>query len=358
MKLLLIGFHKYDDNMYPHLRCFIDRISSHCDLTYFHFRERGYFIEHIMKRPFKLNTWAIACFAIFYSVIDSLRLLLKHRDHDVVIAIDHYAYAVASLIFEKKRVILWSHDIISHESAMRKNFFVRAFMNLCSKALAHHKKLIIQDEERLRLLKESLRLNGHEMDIFYMPVFLEGTDIGKRELSSAVKPRLLQCGGIGAYRSSDKLLMHYQENHLVYRLYMHGFLFDEIRALLSRCDIQPMVSTRTISPRHLHRLVDYCDIGFVGYEQEDLNFYYIAKSSGQLVEFLRVGMPVIVMGQNDLHAFVEEQGIGTGIRDISELNKAIEAVVKDYERYSRNCFRCFDLYFNYEKYIPRIVSWL
>lgn len=358
-KVLLIGFHKYDDNMYPHLRCFIDQLSKHCAIDYFHFRERGYFIENVIERPFSLRSYLHACLAIIYTVIDFLKLRLKPKEYDTVIAIDHYAYAIASLVFRKKKVVFWSHDIISYDSVIYNNFFVRAFMNLCSRALARHRRVIIQDEERLDLLKKSLHLTNRELDVFYMPVSLERTDVTKRELSSTVRPRLMQSGGIGAYRSSDNLLSHYQKDFDFYRLYFHGFIFKEIKEQLAKCYVQPMVSSRAVSPKLIYQLSDYCDIGFVCYEdKDDLNFYLIARASGQLVEFLRVGMPVIVMGKNNLPQFVEEQGIGVSIKDMSEMNYALKTIVQNYSLYSQNCFRCFDLYFDCEKYIPRIVYWL
>lgn len=359
MKLLLIGFHKYDDNMYPHLRCFIDQVSARDDLTYFHFRERGYFVQTMMKQKFRLRSWVIAIRTLRSSAVDSLKLWRNYRNYDTIIAIDHYAYAIASLVFRKKKVIFWSHDVISYDSVIYNHPFVRVFMKACSEALVRNRRVIIQDEDRLNLLKESLHINDNELDVVYMPVCLERTGMVKRELSSNDRPRLMQSGGIGAYRCSDKLLSHYQNNFDSYRLYFHGFIFEEIKNQLVKCDVQPMVSSRTVSPKLIYQLSDYCDIGFVCYEdEENMNFFLIARASGQLVEFLRVGMPVIVMGKNNLHQFVEEQGIGIGIKDISEMNHAIKTIVENYQLYSQNCFRCFNLYFDIEKFVLRIIGWL
>lgn len=359
MKLLLIGFHKYDDNMYPHLRCFIDQASAQTEVTYFHFRERGYFVQAMLKQKFSLRSWVMAIRAIHFSVVDALKLWRNYRNYDTIIAIDHYAYAIASRIFRGKRVVFWSCDVISHDSVIYNHPFVRAFMKACAEALARNGRIIIQDEERLNLLKESLHINGQELDAIYMPVCLERTGITKRELSSTARPRLLQSGGIGAYRCSDKLLSHYQGNSDYYRLYFHGFIFEEIKRQLLECDVQPMVSSRTVSPKLIYQISDYCDIGFVCYEdEEDMNFFLIARASGQLVEFLRVGLPVIIMGKNNLPPFVEEQGIGIGITDMSEINHAIRTIAQNYQRYSQNCVQCFERYFDVGKYVPKVLGWL
>jgi hypothetical protein len=359
MKRLLIGFHKYDDNMYPHLRCFIDQLSERSDLAYFHFRERGYFVQHMSNQRSWLRSWIIGIKAMCFTAVDALNLWLNYRNYDTIIAIDHYAYAIADFLFKKKKIILWSHDVISYDSAIYNNIFVHAYMKACSKALVRNRRIIIQDEERLGLLKKSLGLDDNAFDVLYLPVSLGPTGMTNRVLSSEVKPRLLQSGGIGAYRCSDKLLSHYQNYSDFYRLYFHGFIFQEIKNQLVKCAIQPMVSCRAINPKFIHQLNDFCDIGFVCYaDEENMNFFLIAKASGQFVEFLRLGLPVIAMGKNNLGQFVKEQGVGVGIQDMSELTHAIETIAKNYQDYSKNCFHCFDQHFNFEKYVPQISAWL
>ncbi len=359
MKLLIIGFHKYDDNMYPHLRCFIDQTSTKTDLTYFNFRERGYFTQSMMSQKSRVRAWALAIRALAHSAIDTFTLWRKYQNYDTIIAIDHYAYAIASRVFKEKRVIFWSYDIISADSVIYRHPFVRAFMQSCSAALMRNERVIIQDEDRLNLLKESLHINDHELDVIYMPVCLEPIAITERTLSSQKRPRLIQSGGIGAYRCSDQLLAHYQNNSASYRLYFHGFIFKEIKEQLLKCDAPPMVSSRTVSPKHIYQLSDYCDIGFVCYQdEENMNFFLTARASGQLVEFLRVGIPVIVMGKTNMPKFVEEQGVGIGIKDMSEMNHAIQAITQNYQQYSQNCFQCFNIKFDIEKYVPRILGWL
>jgi glycosyltransferase involved in cell wall biosynthesis len=345
--------------MYPHLRCFIDQASAQADLTYVHFRERGYFAQAMLLQGSRLRSWEVAIRAMRSSAVDTFKLWWNYRDYDTIIAIDHYAYAIVSMVFRDKRIVFWSHDVISYDSVIYNHPLVRVFMEACSKALVRNRRVIIQDEDRLHLLKESLHINDNELDVVYMPVCLERTGITKRELSSADRPRLLQSGGIGAYRCSDKLLSHYQNNSDSYRLYFHGFIFEEIKKQLVKCDVQPMVSSRTVSPKLIYQLSDYCDVGFVCYEdEENMNFFLIARASGQLVEFLRVGLPVIVMGKNNLPQFAEEQGIGIGIKDMSEMNHAIKTIAQNYQFYSQNCFRCFNRYFDIEKFVPRIISWL
>jgi hypothetical protein len=359
-KMLLIGFQNYDETMYPHLKSVIDLLNQHYELDYFFFHERGYFIENILKQPFNPKNPLRIIKSLAYTFVDLVRLIPKKDKYDIVIAIDYYAYAITSILFsDHKEFILWSHDLIGRDHLIYYNIFVKRYMNLCAKALNKNKRVIIQDLDRLNLLKDSLDLNGSELNPFYMPVFLENLNItAPRILSSIERPRLIQSGGIGAYHFSDQLLEHYQTNATKYRLYFHGFIFKEIAEYLPTCKFQPMVSSQRVKAEYIPQLIDHCDIGFIGYAQHDLNFYYIAKASGQLVEFLRLGMPVIVLSETNLNDFVDQYQIGVSIKSVNQLNQAIKAITKNYRYYSRNCLDCFIRYFNHESYIANILNWL
>lgn len=359
MKLLLIGFHHYDSKMYPHLKCFIDQATGSHDLAYFHLRERGYFAQRIHEKGFGLHSLSIGLRALLTTTIDAAKLWFRHRDRDTVIAIDHFAYAVACRVFKKRQVILWSFDIIGDDTPVHGSFFAQLFLKPSAKSLARNKRVIIQDPDRLELLARSLAVDAKKLDVFYMPVSLDATEAVTRTISSSVRPRLMQSGGIGKYRSSDKLLAHYQTHHADYRLYLHGFLFPEIDEQLRSSTFQPLVSTRTIDARQIHHLTDLADIGFISYEDEDSqNFFLLSHASGQLVEFLRVGIPVIVMGKNNLPRFCQEQGIGLAITDMAELGNAIKSIMASYSQYSSRCRVCFKQNFDLAHFTPRMLDWL
>lgn len=229
LEVLIVGFQKYDQDMYPHLKCYIDGFSKYCAVKYFFFRERGYFIERIIEKPYYLKSYLSVMKALLQTIVDSIKLVARFQKVEKIIVVDHYAYAIVSFLFNKKGIVLWSHDIISPDHPIYKNMIVKFFLHYNAKTLIEKKKVIIQDDNRLELLKQSLHLENSELDVFYIPVSLEQTHVTKsRELSSGSRPRLIQIGGIGAYRFSDKLLEHYQKNPYNYRLYFHGFIFPKL----------------------------------------------------------------------------------------------------------------------------------
>ncbi len=358
-KILVIGFQKKDENMYPHLKVFIDSLSDHCEIKYFFFRERGGFIEPAYTMPWKPGTYRSVMKGALNSIIDTIKLILIRDKYDSIIAIDLYTYAITAKVQNNVKVILWSHDFVGIDHPIYNTFFIRYVYSNSVRNLIKNNKIIIQDPNRLKALLECLKIPDFAPDVYYMPVFLESLSLMfKSELSSISRPRILQCGGIGKYRSSDKLLHHYQIHADNYRLLFHGFIFKDLMEEVEKSLIKPIISSKIIDSKSLYQIIDFCDIGFVSYETNDVNHRYLSKASGQMVEFLRMGKPVIVMGKSDLNEFVEAAGIGVGINSINELNHAIEIVKTDYNKYSNNCIQCFNDYFNVNLYIPKFLDWI
>lgn len=357
--ILVIGFQKYGTNMYPHLKVFIDSLSNYCNIEYFFFRERGLFFNSVYSYPTKPGSYARFLMGIAYSILDTLKLARNQKKFDSIIAIDAYAYAIASKIKGDSNLILWSHDIIGSDHPLYNTFFVKYIHFYCARSLIKNKKIIIQDPKRQEILLHAIGIAGFNPDVYYMPVFIEKIPINRKpSLSSFSRPIILQCGGIGRYRSSDKILDHFQSHADAYRLVFHGFLIDDILSQLEKCHAFPIVSSTIIDSKYLYQIIDFCDIGFISYEKIDLNHKYLSKASGQMVEFLRLGKPVIVMSKSDLKEFVNEEKIGVGIEDISELENAIKLIKDDYDTFSINCIKCFDNYFKSDLYIPNILRWI
>ena len=221
-----------------------------------------------------------------------------------------------------------------------------------------NKKVIIQDSDRLNLLANSLNVESAQLNAYFMPIFLNSVDTCPTQSAPSVKPILLQCGGLSSERLSDKLLQHYQNNCACYTLFFHGFITKEILSSINKSNVLPIISNFIVAGDKVPQIINKCDIGFIGYSQTDLNFYYISRASGQLVEFLRMGKPVIVMSHTNLNDFVELHKIGIGIKDIDQLNEAIGIIKSNYEFYSQNCLDCFRKNYDGQLFIPKILEWL
>lgn len=359
MTLLLVGFEPGNSIRYPHLREVAGFLSTN-GADYCRFRERGYFLgESVNVKPRTRTLMRVLRFWIALAV-DVPRLVLfrlRHR-YETVIAIDNFAYLVAVRLFPK--VILWSHDFLTDDEPRSAVPIQRLIKREVARALGQQRRLIIQDRDRLALFCQTYLADPAPpwLDSFLLPVSLRALP-PKALQPPAAPPVLMQIGGISAWRSfSDLLLAHYQRNAGAYRLAFHGYLDSEMQTLIGAAAARPRVSAGPVDANELHHIVEGCDLGFVAYNAPNLNFYCVARASGQLAEFLRAGKPVISLGPSSLGELLERDRLGRNIADIEELPKAIADILADYPRYSANCRRAFAEVYDVARYLPDLLAWL
>ena len=356
-KVFLLGLPVTGNSAYPPLICFYDEVSKLAQIESHALVVRNIEVYSSENRIRRL-AGSVRRLVFLLAELAKLYMTFDAASCDAVIVIDQDAYALSSLFFKKANLILWSHDIVGHDQRLYSGPFTRLTRFLASRALRKKRKLIIQDQERMQLLSKSLRIEDVSLDAFYAPVFLNILSDAKPQiLSSSSKPILMQIGGIGSYRFSDELLSHYQDNHRHYRLYLHGFIFREINEQLERCSSRPIVSSERINGSDVWQIVNNADIGFIGYRVGDLNHRYICKASGQFIEFMRCGKPVIVIGPNNLDNFVEENRVGVAIQSLAQLGDALNTIISNYDDFSKNSLLCFKKFFDCSLYVPELVEW-
>jgi glycosyltransferase involved in cell wall biosynthesis len=138
----------------------------------------------------------------------------------------------------------------------------------------------------------------------------------------------------------------------------HGYVDAEMSRRIDAAGARPRVSSTVVAPTDVFKVVETCDMGFLAYNSERPDFHYIANASGQLVEFLRCGKPVIAFGRSNLQQLIEGERIGVHIEGISELRDAIRTIAADYDAYSQNCLRLFAERYDLGKRIPPLLDWL
>lgn len=361
IKILITGFHPYDENMYPHLKIFIDLLNEKTDTQYFYFKERGYGFENI--KWFELKKIQKILKTINKDT-KKFKKLIKKQNFDKVIIIDHFAFAHLGRYIAPEKLIFWSHDIISYDKKYHNNFIIKKVLEKNKELLKNGAKLIIQDKERKTLLEKSINYNVSDDKTFLMPIFLKNAKLKISHKIQNSKPVLMQCGGCGEYRYTDKLINEYQNNNN-WELYLHGFIFPEIKSKINSLKKIPIISQMRVSGENIEKIVTKCDIGFIGYggdnknSETDLNFQFIKFATGQTVEFLKLAKPIITIGdKHNLGEFCKEENIGIAIKSIDEISGAIDKTVKNYEFYSKNALNCFNKYFNSDLYINKLLEWL
>lgn len=353
MKLYVLGFEPRARIRYPHLKQVIDRLPA--GTRYLQYRERGYFLGRAISGARD----AIAALRDWWWVaVDSARLALARAGNAdaVVLAVDNFAYVVASLLFDN--VILWSHDFLTDDVDRSRSRIQRLLKQSLASALRRNGAIVIQDHDRLRLFQQTYLEGGAIPDVFLLPVSLAPV-VGQTGGSVADKPVLMQIGGINAWRScSDRLLEHFQHHGHAYRLAFNGFLDAEMRQAIEAAGETPIVQPGPVPPDQVHLAVASCDIGFIAYNADNLNFFHVARASGQLVEFLRCGKPVIVLGRSTLADVAARERFGVCIDGFEELDLALRTILADYQGFSTRALAAFSSTYNLDAHMPGLVAWL
>ena len=169
----------------------------------------------------------------------------------------------------------------------------------------------------------------------------------------------MQIGGINGTRSrSDGLLRHFQSHSDDYQLAFNGFVAADMKRAIAEAVQPPLMAQSPCPPDEVHAVVRGCDIGFIAYNADNLNFFHVARASGQLAEFLRCGKPVIALGRSSLATMVEAERIGKAINGFESLAEAIPAIAGDYQGYASRARDAFDTTYNLERYMPGMIAWL
>lgn len=281
-------------------------------------------------------------------LIKKLKNVKFRHNKCLVLAIDHTSCLVAVKYFPGK-VVLWSYDILTKDYPVRiKNGFLDRLVT--SKEMSKVKALIIQDEQRKRLLEESV--GAVFTNTIYLPVSLNDSEFCRKAAENRQKKNslstvsIVQSGWIGKGRWSDKLIDAYQNWPISYELTLRGFIQADINDSLLRAKRKPEVSGSICDTDLLPQILNNCDIGFVGYSENDSNHRYIENASSQMVEFLRLGIPVIGCGSSSFNDFVTRQNIGIGISSIEEMEEAINKIVEDYSFFSSNARKLYESRFD------------
>lgn len=363
MNILYVGYEKLSGTMYPHTKDFIEDVSEYACLDYFCFREKVFIFSNFKNMFFPLDLKLILKFLrafifIFVDIINLIRML-RAKKYDCIICVDILAYCITCMVNHESNNTLWIYEICFNHHT-HDNFLYKIFRGMCNKFLSRNKRLIIQDNDRLNVLLKLLAIKPEALNVFFMPVSLNKVRAEvklKSDLNRRI-PILLQCGAICPERLSDVILNDYQINSNYYKLFFHGIVRIRILKQIAECKVQPLVSARLIQGSLLYQLIDFCDIGFVAYGVDDLNHYYTKNSSGQTVEFLRMGKPIIVFGNTDLKIAASKAGFGVAIREIGELNHAIKYILNNYETMSRNALNYFEKNFDQGQKIIPFIKWL
>jgi len=367
-KVLVVGFEPRDEKMYPHTYDVLRIIENHCDLVYFGDDDRGSISYSLGGTPtsFHPRRWA----GFFRRLLTGYRRILgiqneikklMDNDAETVIAIDHSAlHYVCKFLKGNTRLIFWSLDYFSQDHPWLASYWIRRLARENREDINKCDLIIIQDNKRAAVLDSIL--NSHNIPKFYLSVSLEADAFSEAEAQKRLSRvfdgniTLMQLGGIQSERNSHAIMDAYQKMTDNILLVFKGSMSDQVHTLVEKAVRKPSVYPKSTTFKEMREMISQADIGIIACGLKTLNNYFFSRASGQLVEFSRLGIPVIVLDIEELGEFVDRNKCGLSISNVSQLDYAIQQIVQDYGNYSRAAHSTFRKFFDIELYRESLIN--
>jgi glycosyltransferase involved in cell wall biosynthesis len=100
------------------------------------------------------------------------------------------------------------------------------------------------------------------------------------------------------------------------------------------------------------------DIGVLCYRPSNLNDVVISRSSGQLADYLRLGIPVVAFVAPEMGRFVTEAGVGAAAHDAASLDLACRTIRANYADMSRRARALFEQHYDFQLYAERLKEFV
>jgi len=370
-EILIIGFQPYTEKMYPHLYEVLQEMEQYFQVRYFGNDKRGYEWINLCRSlrltvrdlltPKKLIYTirdVLSFLQAYYRNLHALRKMIGDNLH-AIIAIDHSALnAAAEYASSRTKLVFWSHDIISSDTFFYNCYFIRRIIRQNIRNIRKFGCIIIQDYARSALL--NALLFSHSIPKFYLPISLRDDHYAQQVArDKANKVHLqhinLMQQNFSEERGSDVLVAVYQTFDDYVTLLFQSSTSSTVHTLLGLVERKPVLYPLQESLSTMREHIAQSDIGFICYQVQDLNHAFLSHASGQLVEFLRFGIPVVVFKAYELGQFVETYHAGVYINDITTLREAIEKIRGKYAEYSLNARQLYEKQFNLTLYLKKLI---
>jgi hypothetical protein len=368
---LLIGYEPESSGMYPQVREVISVLRSLGSLDYFAKDDRG--LSRISdpsrilgeRSSFGPGLKGIARRVLNYQRRAKKRRLMESefdeltagKEYDYLIAIDHNAISLGARANARRR-LLWSLVFLCADHPWMKVSAIRSMVARNRREIDSFSGVIIQDETREACLASILGTHG--LPTMYLPVSLTDSEdarifADKRAQAPPSETIKLLLLTPAPNRGAGELVVAVRQASENIRLSLNGDWFpdniDRDPARFENLQRSPDVDGyRQTITRH--------DIGVLCYRPSNLNDVVISRSSGQLVDYLRLGIPVVAFLAPEIGRFVAEAEIGAVAHDATSLDLACRAIRANYGDMSRRARALFERHYDFRLYSDRLKEFV
>ena len=232
--------------------------------------------------------------------------------------------------------------------------------------------IIIQDEDRARLLAEDNGFSSHNF------VLVPNAPLGparRRRLNcwhqrfglSQHSKVVLHAGSMGDWTGISEVVASApswpEDWVLVIHTRFHARQSQYIQDLQRQAEPgKVFFSLHPVSRKEYDDLVDSADIGIAfyvplpgsTYTQENLRS--MGLSSGKIAYYLRAGLPVIINRTTSVYNLIEQENCGVAVSNGKEIGETIREIVSSYKQYSANAYRTFDKYMDFAGSFSQVIE--
>jgi hypothetical protein len=301
----------------------------------------------------------------------SLYLRHKKNTYHCFIGVDPEGLIIASHCtrFIKVPVIYYSLELLLSQEVVRPSDRI-----LKQKEVAFSKRanfIIIQDKERALLMSKD---NDIPLSQFvFVPNSPLGTSKRKKtnywykrfNISREIKI-VIHSGSIGSWTGKEQIIKsveNWPENWvLIIHTKYSSEQNEEILKLQKNSNPEKVFfSLKPVSWQEYDEMIDSADIGIAFYViisgstylQE--NIRSVGLSSGKIAYYLKSGLPVITNKESSTSDLILNAKCGISVGSCKDIGGAIVSISENYDEYSRNAQKFFDLNLNFEKKFLEVI---
>lgn len=175
---------------------------------------------------------------------------------------------------------------------------------------------------------------------------------------------LLHSGGLGKWFMCKELAM--ASNQLTPNQYVvfhtsHNVTDDEyfkrIENTVNRKNLPVRFSLKPVTDQELDTLVSSATIGLAFYSVDILGYRaeYMGVAAGKIGNYLKCGVPVIATKLPSL-SYLNDYECGVLIDSFDELPVAVNQIMKNYNSYCKNAYKCYRELWEPQKYLDAIYD--
>lgn len=273
-------------------------------------------------------------------ILNSIRLFkkqLNNNQYDVVYGNDFYSLFVLCYVINNKKYnkVITVYD--AHELSVDNKTKIISKQRLISaleRFVVNRATLCIAaDYERIKIMKRVYQTDRyiHEYrNISSLPKNNSRNDICI-QLDSSSDLKVIYAGALTSSRGLDKLIYELKGRSDIQLIIVgDGPYKDKAEQLVEQTSIK-CIFVGKVKYADLYTYISRCDIGYVFYENNNLNNIYSA--SNKVYEYISAGVAIVANDNMNLRKTVEKLDVGVADNDVGS---ALSKVIKHVDKYKAN----------------------